>query len=107
MIKRALILLLFIASNLAIADVTAGLDCLPHQQKVAVDYALGDGESAQALVCVPMQIGTDALRTELQAHLSAAVGAEVRLLRVELLLNDGPMVPEGVTPDPGGAVENR
>lgn len=107
MIRHALIPLLLVASNIAIADVTTDLDCLPHQQKIAVEYARADGEPSQAMVCVPKEIGTDALRDELQTHLSAAAGAEVRLLRVELLLNDSTMIPEGAIPDPGVAGENR
>jgi hypothetical protein len=92
--KHAQIPLLFLTSTLAIADVPAGLACLPHQQMVVVAFAIGDDEVAQASVCTPKKFSTGALRTELQAHLSAAAGAEVRLLRVELLLDDEPKVSE-------------
>lgn len=107
MIKHALIPLLFLTSSLAIAVVTAGLDCLPDQQMVVADYAIGDDETAQASVCAPKEISTEALRAELQAHLSTAVGAEVRLLRVELLFDDGPIAPVGATTDAGVTVESR
>ena len=107
MIKHAHIALLFLTSSLAIAAVPGGLDCLPEQQMVVADYAVDDDQTAQASVCTPKEFSTAALRVELQAHLSAAAGAEVRLLRVELLLNDDPKVAEGATTGVGVAVERQ
>lgn len=107
MIKHARIPLLFLTSSLAIAAAPGDLDCLPNQQLIVADFAVGDDQAAQASVCTPKEFSTEALRVELQAHLSAAAGAEVRLLRLELLLDDTPKVSAGATTEVGVTVEKQ